>query len=566
MKLLLFLLVTLPSFAQLTRDQKASDFRDLAAIYAKRYAPYEWKMLLFGFDVLDMGPWTDRVANSADDLDFYEVMVDYVSRLKDSHDAYFLPSTFSASLGFSVDIYDGKVLIDSISRTQLPVGAFAFQVGDELLSVDGRSVEDLIQEFGKYYRQANAMSGRRRAASLIVSRPQNRMPHAISLSAAAAISVKRQSGAVESYTIPWVKFGVPLTQVGPVPSPTSVRLETVSLEAEKQVDGRPDFMPDLAGLEKSAQNTDGGVLGYGAMNPIFNPPAGFKQRLGTKLGDSFVSGTFSAGGYNIGLIRIPDYEPSSFTAALAQFEAEIAYFQDNTDGLIVDQMRNPGGDLCYGENIIARLTPNTFRPLGYEIRPTWDYIVTFASRLQAAQVLKAPQAIIDQYQALLNSLQSAYAANRGRTEAIPLCGPSFERDPAKDSKGNVIAYSKPLIMLIDEFSASTADSVPAMLQDNKRGLLVGFRTNGAGGSNSHGIQRFQAGAYSEGDTGVTLSLMVRRDPATVADYPASRYIENVGVQPDVTIDYMTKENLLNGGRTYLSAVVDQMIKTIQTGQ
>ncbi|MDQ2901833.1 MAG: S41 family peptidase [Acidobacteriota bacterium] len=564
MKLLVFFLISAPVFAQLTPDQKISDFRDLAAIYAKRYAPYEWKTAVFGFDLLDMGPWIDRVANSADDLDFYEAMIDYVSRLNDSHDAYLLPSTFSASLGFSVDIYDGKVLIDGISRAQLPATPFAFQVGDELVSVDGRPVEDLIQEFGKYYRQANPRSGRRRAASLIVSRPQSRMPHVASLGDSAAISVKRQSGAIENYTIQWLKFGIPLTQVGPVRSPMSIRRETAAFAVEMPLEDRPDFMPDLAGLEKSAQDADGGVIGYGSINPVFSPPAGFTQRLG-KAGDFFVSGTFSAGGYNIGLIRIPTYDPANVAAALTQFETEIAYLQDNTDGLIVDQMRNPGGDLCYGENIVAHLIPTTFRPLGYEIRPTWDYIMSFAARLQAAQVLNLPQPTIDQYQALLNSLQSAYSANRGRTDAVPLCGPSFDRAPAKDSKGNAIAYSKPLIMLTDEFSTSTADSVPAMIQDNMRGLLVGFRTNGAGGSNSHGIERFQVGAYSEGDTGVTLSLMVRKNPATVADYPVTSYIENVGVQPDVTVDYMTKENLLNGGKTFLAAVVDQMVKSIQAG-
>ena len=81
-----------------------------AGLYAKHYAPHDWKLLLYGFDSIDISPWLDRVNATTNDLDFYELMVEYVSDLHDGHDAYHLPSTFSARLGFTVDIYDGKVL------------------------------------------------------------------------------------------------------------------------------------------------------------------------------------------------------------------------------------------------------------------------------------------------------------------------------------------------------------------------------------------------------------------------------------------------------------------------
>jgi hypothetical protein len=64
------ILVAVPASAQLTVDQKRHDFENLAALYAKRYAPYEWKKELLGFDLLEIGPWLDRVSRSADDLEF----------------------------------------------------------------------------------------------------------------------------------------------------------------------------------------------------------------------------------------------------------------------------------------------------------------------------------------------------------------------------------------------------------------------------------------------------------------------------------------------------------------
>src|SRR5262245_54718504 len=103
-------LVTVPASAQLTVEQKVHDFENLAGLYAKRYAPYEWKKQLFGYDPLDIGHWLDAVAQSPDDLAFFELSLEYVASLHDTHSPYSMPSTFRANLGFAVDIYDNRVL------------------------------------------------------------------------------------------------------------------------------------------------------------------------------------------------------------------------------------------------------------------------------------------------------------------------------------------------------------------------------------------------------------------------------------------------------------------------
>src|SRR5689334_9814283 len=114
-------------------------------------------------------------------------------------------------------------------------------------------------------------------------------------------------------------------------------------------------------------------------------------------------------------------------------------------------------------------------------------------------------------------------------------------------------------MLIDEFSTSTADSVPSMVQDAHRGLLYGKRTNGAGGNNTS----FDGGPYSEGITGMTLALQVRANPIATTDYPVSNLIENVGVRPDVEADYMTRDNLLQNGLPFGTDFVQYMASVIR---
>jgi C-terminal processing protease CtpA/Prc len=114
-------------------------------------------------------------------------------------------------------------------------------------------------------------------------------------------------------------------------------------------------------------------------------------------------------------------------------------------------------------------------------------------------------------------------------------------------------------MLIDEFSTSTADSVPSMIQDARRGLLYGKRTNGAGGNNTS----FDGGPYSEGVTGMTLALQVRSNSIATTDYPVSNLIENVGVRPDFEADYMTKDNLLQSGFPFVNDLLQHTVSVIR---
>ena len=81
------------SFAQgLTPAQKDSDFRFLTSLYSTYYSGTDWKKQLFGFDALALKPWLDRVKAATTDLDFYELCVEYVASLNDTHDSFSIPS------------------------------------------------------------------------------------------------------------------------------------------------------------------------------------------------------------------------------------------------------------------------------------------------------------------------------------------------------------------------------------------------------------------------------------------------------------------------------------------
>src|SRR5439155_19971981 len=103
-------------------------------------------------------------------------------------------------------------------RTLRPAKDYPFTTGDRLLSVDGRDVQLLLQDFAVYAPWGNPSAAKRLTAARITIRPQSVMPHATDvIGTSATVVIDRQTAATETYTIPWTVSGTPLT-VGPVPS------------------------------------------------------------------------------------------------------------------------------------------------------------------------------------------------------------------------------------------------------------------------------------------------------------------------------------------------------------
>jgi hypothetical protein len=560
----LVLVAVMPAvaMAQLTIDQKVADFENIAGLYAKRYAPYEWKRDAVGFDLLNAAPWIDKILATEDDLDFYEVLSEYVSKLNDAHDVYALPANFQATLNFSVDIYDGKLLVDSINRTRLPATEFPFLVGYELVSIDLQPAKSLLQAFLRYSVAANRRSTSRLAAELLTFRVQQLMPHAADVPDISTVVFRRPDSQLETYQIPWVKSGLPLVAVGKYITPGGTT-STQSTAGDSPADEIPAYLAPLIRLQ-NCRVPNRTVVGFGSLTPIFaqSLPLGFVRRLGS-TGDPFFSGVFEASGFRIGFIRIPNYSPTNTAAALTAFQNEIAYFQANTDGLVIDEMRNPGGSASYVNQLLSLVIPDRWRAIGFEIRATSDWVVQISSALEQAKAARAPQNIIDLLEMIKGAIVDANASFRGRTEPVPLDTATLDRQPLTDSQGNLLAYTKPLIVLTDEMSASAAEVFAAGIQDNGRGRLVGWRTMGAGGS----VEAWEAGSYSLGSTSVTESLMNRGHDVFTGrhrkgSFPPAPYVENIGVRPDVRVDYMTSANLYHSGKPFVDAFVTAIVNQI----
>ena len=588
---LLLPLAVVPARAQdaLTQQQRISDVTELASQYAKNYGPYEWKRDVQGFDLLRLTPWLQRIRHS-DDLDFQEALIEYVASLNDAHDYIAFPTTFSAALPMSLDIYDGKVLIDGINRVLLPQAQFPFAIGDEVVSMDGRPVQDVIQSFRKYAISANQRSTDRIAATRLVSRSQQIMPHIPDLPANAILGIRlAATGALNTYTIPWVKNGIPILSQGPLPSPLRgngrIVLSTdgqdinaalaagpaAATSAFQIADSGPfdDTLPAYMNpvrplLNASVSTSYYTVLGFGSRFPVYALPAGFVDLNGTcatcinRVGEPvfYFLGTFmTPGNVRVGFLRIPSMSPPSSSIALTQLDRAMAYFTANTDALVVDVMRNPGGLVSYVEAVSQRLIPYEFTTLGFEVRATGSWLFSFASQLNAARANPStPSGILANLEANFNEVLRAFSENRGRTVPVSLNSTgSLQLQPVAG------AYAKPILMLTDEFSASGGDALPAILQSNKRATLLGWRTMGAGGS----VVGFSGPAFTESFFRITVSLMNRGHVVNTPDFPPAPYIENIGVRPDIPVDYMTRANLMSAGAPFVQTFVQAVERLVK---
>jgi hypothetical protein len=550
---ILLLVLALPAFAQLAPEQKLLDFQNLAALFSKRYAFTEWKQSAIRFDSMDLAPWIARINASKSDLEFFEICAEYVARNQDGHTVFILPSDFEASLPFDVDLYDGAILVDYIDRTELPARQFAFNIGDELVSIDGVAAAEAAAKLRPFRGDGNPRTTMRDSVEFLVWRPQVLIPRAHEIGESANVIIRRQNGDLLSLTIPWTKYGTPYTQAGPSPVP-KVTPKTAAAVAPART---APYMRTVRSLQQFHVPNRRFSVGVDAIKPVFGMPDGFVQRLGAGKYDSLFSGTYNtASGLRIGFLRIPDFA-YVYTTDLVN---EIKFLEANTDGLVIDVMRNPGGSGCVTERVLSYLNPGGFYSLGIKIRMTWDILASLREDVEWAEYLGASDEEIATLEHFLEQGSKAFAENRGFTVPLPLCSNSIQVEPARDKAGNEIVYTKPIMVLTDELSASAAEVFAAVMQDEKRALLYGMRTDGAGGA----VNQFSAGVYTESYLNLAWSILIRRNSIdSGAEFPAMPYIENIGVRPDRVDDYMTAANLLDNGKSFVGRFTAAMEEHIR---
>lgn len=539
------------SFAALTTEQRLTDYSQLVNTFERSYGPLRWKKTTIGLDwKKNVEDFRAKVIAARSDGEFYRVMAQFLASLQDAHVTATIPSNFRANLGFLCDYIEGKVLIDIIDPLRLPTMLFPFKKGDQLIAIGGVPVEKLMDEFIKVDNSGFELSRKRIAAVRLTSRREG-SGLVVPKGTTTITVLPKGAAAPQTVTITWARFGTPLVELDDL----SQLMSSDSLaDSVPQANDFDSFQGELKKLpmftmalpyEKVAEWQRTGVTDIGSLKPMFNLPEGSVQIPGVKT----TAVTFDSNGKKIGLLRIPSYGDDKLLEDLARAVIEM---EKTTDVLVIDQTNNPGGSVSLVSDITSLFADKSYTDMVFEIRPSLQWLSTAQGiNQEIADMLKADpnsavgNALKARFAYMEDEMRESLAARKFATTpmSLNLMGQFGMIQPQPK-----IHYSKPILMLINEFDFSGGDAFPAIMKDNGRVTLFGQRTTGAGGN----VRGYGPLANSFFKFTVTESLMVR---------PNGKYMENLGISPDIVYD-ITEDDFNNGYRNYVKAFTAEALKLI----
>lgn len=545
----LLLSVLAPSAqAALTVDQRLSDYNQLVDIVKRSYGPLRWKKESIGLDFNKLvSDFDGKVRAVKSDPEFFRTLTAFLSSLKDAHTKGVIPSNYSATLGFSTDLVQGKVLIESVDVQKLPPPIFPFKRGDQLLALGGRPVAELVDEFSLINHTGNEASARRVAAARIVSRQESagfEVPKGV-----VTVTVLPK-GAARPVTISttWFNAGQPLPDLD----------DLGALLEDQATKGVPTSADDsfaeavakspFANLSLPQSTIDdfrrAGVKDIGSPKSMFDLPAGSLVMEKSPV----TAAIYQSAGKRIGVLRINSYMDKGLLDVLKR---ALITMEKETDVLVLDQTNNPGGSVSLVSDIVGLFADQSYRDMNFVLRPSMGWLQGFRDLGDKAtkQLADNPQDMVatvlkNRFAYLEGEVRTAMAERRFYTApvSLDLTGTGFGMIQPNAN----VRYTKPVLLLINELDFSGGDAFPALMKDNNRVTLFGAQTTGAGGN----VDEYGPLANSFFRFNLTESLMVR---------PNGEFVENRGIKPDVAYE-ITEDDFNNGYRGYVEAFTKEALK------
>lgn len=545
------------------KDQMLSDLEFYRATFHSQYGPMEWKATFADWDL-------DREINQSQQFvrnhpsitvkDYQRILKNFFGSMGDYHVNISFISTESSYLPIRFKEANGKFFVTGIEAQLIKDRtAKSIAVGDEILTIDGKPAAEVINAYLEE-EYNGGMTRTDRATGILYYSLRLGSLGQKSQQGTVLFGIRQQlSQQLKAVKVDWHYTKEEVANIIPPAGAKSAR--KFPAKAAKQEPAiailRGSMMaPQFNAYKKSKYTLGADMIGS---RESFLPDLGVKSWESNSDTCPFHAYTFTLStGERIGYVRIAHYDGSSFEAD--QFREIIRRFNTNTDALIVDQLNNPGGSVFYMYALASMLTDKPLQVPLHRIALTQKELIGAIEDLDMFQNLKSD----GQAQALLGSNLDGYPVtlslakgfrefmkfevdewNKGHllTDPVALFGLNALKPDAS------VKYNKPMLVLINELDFSCGDFLPAILQDNKRGVLMGARTGGAGGyilaaehPNLFGVDSF---TY----TG-SLAERVDHNP-----------IENLGVHPDIYYD-ISENDLQNRYADYATAIREQIKKML----
>lgn len=552
-KAFLFISLFFSGFNELHASNAQSMIGDLTIIkniLETSYAPAKWKTEYANWNLeKNYNHATQEILSvpSLKNKDFKRIISQFINSTQDHHVKVKFASTETAFLPFTVKAINGKYLVNWIDPGCTSLRVHAIQVGDELILFGGKPIEEVIARIKKESGFVGNTPTEQSLAEYTLTSPAGKRGELVP-KGPILITVRSQEGTLKTTQLIWDHYKELIKY--PILSPLAADLIEIRSKSSVKKPLGLNMLSPMADLYEGryVRPTEIGL------------EVSFLPDLGEKVWDSedenFNAYIYQLGDFRIGFIRIPHYKGTP--EEIEKFAEIIQLFEEYTDGLVIDQLNNPGGYLLYQYALLSCLTDHPLET------PRHRLSITPSDVLMAYEDLEDLENIQSDEEAITNLPKNFFIKNlnlalflknycyfiinewnqgRSITKPIYLDGVDFVNPHPKSR------YTKPIILLINELDFSGGDFFPAILQDNKRATLFGSKTAGAGGCVHHvyfpslnGIEGFS----------YTCSIAERKN---------GEPIENLGVTPDIEYN-LSEDDIKNNYRDYINTLNEEVLKML----
>lgn len=548
-----------------TKARMRLDLDVIRATFDTQYAPIEWKTAYAGWDINQEVEIAKSKVNAIPNIttkQYQQILKQFFDSLGDYHVAISFYSTELATLPFKMKSAEGHYFLTSVDRKSLPINANRIIAGDELISMDGIPMEEVMQAFLAQEFHGSSRPTDKAFAEMVFTSRLGSLGYQVPQGPVTLTIKHKKDNSLVNYTLNWYYEPEQISSIS-LPPPGKMMVKAKALASHQitlPLNSHPLFKKSMLSpyykeLLKPSIIAAGDTLGG---------RESFVPTLGKKVWEASVQTQFYAyifeteDNKRVGYIRIPHYTGGNLQ--ITQFRNVINKFQNETSALVIDQVNNPGGSMFYMYTLISMLSDKPLAIPQHRITITQKEISnaleiipileSISSDDEAKQIigenldglpvnLELNKKLITYFYEIISQWNGGYSF----TKPLALYGLDTI-EPHVDTN-----YTKPILVLVNQLDISCGDFFPAILQDNQRAKIFGSRTAGAGGfvlateyPNLFGVQSYT----------YTGSIAQRVD---------SNPIESLGVTPDISYELQV-EDLRNHYQPYVEKV-NQAIRELE---
>jgi len=526
----------------LNKSEREKDFDVLVESIRSLYAPLHYKEKRFGFKFDDLvAEYGDKVRTAQNDEEYVGVLLQFLTRFQDGHISLSTP-VGDASTIYRVPLFlipvENRAIIAEINEKSV-TETHGIEVGDEILEIDGINPFDLLPIIKKYKTFGNEISDQHFLHNTLI-RPAY-ITELKPTRSTVRLKIAKRNGEVLERELVWN-----VTNSG-----NSVQPRILNQPLERAVSLNAEELFSRANISKMSEDEPfwltPQVLKATRMRKITPSQEMFKAFLkevglpeSTEMPKLFAAvyrfnGSEFGNGKTLLLFRIGTYDQEKseqINARIAWYKALLADYKDLVDALVIDQTHNGGGYLSYGTAIVSLFANGQTRGLVNFLNADRRWLSTLSERSRLFAQHNFTKGEIKNIADLGYRLVEDAIDNglRLTTQPIPLGFSQFYIPPSKPQ------FDKPVLILIDELSGSTADIMPLLMKENGLATLFGERTAGLGGN----VETVVSLPNSNMRLSLTRGFFAAYNPEGKYDFE-NGMTENNGVEPDIRYSHTVED-------------------------